>query len=112
MSLGVQQRFNDWPRLGDRAGRQWLDHRLRNRPKPRNQDSLLLTAGAMAAVTAFRGREPSGDVLPLQRTGWLHDSQFGTGRLEIAESRGPALPALLGLAVVLVGILLCFVVFW
>jgi Na+/proline symporter len=74
--------------------------------------SLLLTAGAMAAVTALRGREPAGDPLHLERTGWLRETQLAVGRLEVTPSRNAALPAILGLAVVLAGALLSFVVFW
>ena len=74
--------------------------------------SLVLTAGSMAAVTAWRGKEPVGDALHLERTGWLHETQLAVGGLEAPASSDSSLPAVLGLAVVLVGGLLSFVVFW
>jgi hypothetical protein len=74
--------------------------------------SLVLTAGCMVAVTAWRGKEPVGEALRLERTGWLHETQLAVGGLEAPASSDSALPAILGIAVVLAGALLSFVVFW
>ena len=74
--------------------------------------SLVLTAGAMAVVTALRGKEPIGAALHLDRTGWLRETQIAASGLPVAASSDSALPAILGLAVVLIGATLSFVVFW
>ncbi len=74
--------------------------------------SLVLTAGAMIVVTALRGREHKGNVLLLERTGWLHETQLAASRLEAAPERDSRLPAILGGAVVVAGALLSFVLFW
>ena len=74
--------------------------------------SLVLTAGAMGAVTAVRGREPAQGLLHIERTGWLHDTQLAAGRLTADSPSDSVLPAMLGVAVVLAGALLSFVVFW
>lgn len=74
--------------------------------------SLLLTAAAMAAVTALRGQEPATDLLRLERTGWLHETQVAAGRPKATPAHSPLTPAVLGIGVVLAGTLLSFVVFW
>lgn len=74
--------------------------------------SLVLTATAMAAVTALRGVEPVGNTLQLERTGWLHETQLAAGALKPPVSSDSILPTILGIVVVVVGALLSFVVFW
>lgn len=75
--------------------------------------SLALTAGAMLAVTAARGREPSSAPRNIERSGWLHSSRVAAGLPPVAAAgRAPMVPAILGAAVVAIGVLLSFVIFW
>ena len=74
--------------------------------------SLLLTAGVMAGVTAVRGREPAGELLRSGTAGWLERSRAATSGVPSADRREFGLPAALGMATVVVGALLSFVVFW
>ena len=75
--------------------------------------SLALTAGVMVAVTAIRGTEASSRPRDLEPLGWLRSSQLAALALHVAtERRGTAFPALLGAAVVVLGTVLGFVVFW
>ncbi len=75
--------------------------------------SLVLTAGAMLAATAVRGREPAREPRRLDPEGWLRASQLRVKALEPRGlNRGLTLPVLLGLAVVSIGAVLSFVVFW
>ena len=75
--------------------------------------SLVLTAGVMTAVTAIRGTEPSNAPRDLERTGWLRSSQLAALALRVStETRKTHFPALLGAAVVVLGTLLSFGIFW
>lgn len=75
--------------------------------------SLLLTAAVMAAVTAFRGAERSRELRHVEQAGWLRTSQIEAGKLGVSHvRRGDSLPATLSIAVVAIGMLLSFVVFW
>lgn len=74
--------------------------------------SLVLTVGAMAAVTAVRGREPSCEPRPLGDDGWLGRSRAALQEPEPATGRDMWIPALLGAATCLIGIVLSFVVLW
>ena len=74
---------------------------------------LVVTAGAMLAVTAVRGWEPSREPRSLEPEGWLLASQLRVRALEPhGPKRGLTLPVLLGLAVVATGAVLSFGVFW
>ncbi len=75
--------------------------------------SLLLTAAVMATVTAVRGREPTRAPRVGEAAGWLVQGQSGS--LASTGSEGTAgfrLPTVLGMAVVVIGCLLSFVVLW
>lgn len=75
--------------------------------------SLLVTAAVMVLVTALRGTERSREVRHVEQAGWLRTSQIEAGKLGVLQvHRSGFLPLLLGLAVVAIGILLSFVVFW
>ena len=75
--------------------------------------SMLITSGAMVIVSLRLGWEPRGELLHEERSGWLRDSQLAAAL--IAPSREPAsrlLPAVLGIVVIAVGLVLSFVVYW
>ena len=74
--------------------------------------SLALTAAAMTAVTIVRGREPSSEPRSLESDGWLEESRSAVRRPEQESGRQAWLPALMGSATCLAGILLSFVVLW
>ncbi len=74
--------------------------------------SFAITAAAMLAVTAWRGQEPDRGALSLARSGWLQQTQIASSRLPVVDESDSALPVMLGIAVVLVGATLSFVVFW
>jgi SSS family solute:Na+ symporter len=76
--------------------------------------SLLITALTMVVVSLVLGFEPRGRLLHAEPAGWLRNSQLHaqSGDGETRESRSNILPAILGLAVVCLGLVLSFVVFW
>jgi SSS family solute:Na+ symporter len=76
--------------------------------------SLLITATAMLLVSVILGFEPRGALLKPEVSGWLSESQREAEPPDpgIADARGNALPALLGMAVVVLGLALSFVIFW
>jgi solute:Na+ symporter, SSS family len=76
--------------------------------------SLAITAIAMILVSLALGFEPPGHRLHAEPAGWLRKSQVHaqTGEPVTAESRSNLLPVVLGVAVVCLGLVLSFVVFW
>ena len=76
--------------------------------------SMLLTAGTMVAVSLLLGWESRGELLHDEAGGWLRQSQLSgsTPVPAIQDQRGSALPLGLGLAVIGLGFVLSFVIFW
>ena len=76
--------------------------------------AVLLTAGPMIVISLFLGSEPQGELLHQEKSGWLRSSQLQARGIEPSTppSHGDAWPAVLGVAVILAGVLLSFVVFW
>lgn len=75
--------------------------------------SLIISAGAMLAVTAVRGWEPTREPRSLDPEGWLRASRAEAGAVaESAHTERMAAPVLLGLGVAVAGAVLSFVVFW
>jgi SSS family solute:Na+ symporter len=76
--------------------------------------AVLLTAGPMVVISLFAGWEPQGELLHQEKSGWLRSSQLQASHIEPASrpSHSDAWPAFLGAAVILMGMLLSFVVFW
>jgi SSS family solute:Na+ symporter len=76
--------------------------------------SLLITAGTMLLVSLVLGFEPSGSLLRKEAAGWLEASQLQAPQSDAAtaDRRLNSVPALLGLAVISLGLVLSFVVFW
>ena len=76
--------------------------------------SILITAGTMIAMSLLLGWEPPGKLLHQEKTGWLRASQLRVSQIEPTGhvSRSPVWPAVLGIAVVVVGVLLSLVIFW
>ena len=77
--------------------------------------SLLITAGTMIIVSLILGFEPRGSLLHKEAAGRLHETQTHTessrvGRVREAHAR--LVPALLGVAVLALGLTLSFVIFW
>ena len=73
--------------------------------------SVLLTAGAMVLTSLVFGWE-STELRETDPTGWLASSRTQVQSLVIPESRSAGMATLLGMTVTVVGIVLCFVVFW
>lgn len=76
--------------------------------------SLLITAGTMVIVSLALGFEPRGLLLHKETDGWLRESQMHaeSSAMSLADSRSNLIPALLGLAVIGLGLALSFVIFW
>lgn len=76
--------------------------------------SLLTTAGVMLAVSVVLGFEPKGRVLHAEPSGWLERSRVEARLSEPADksANGKFLPTVLSLAVVGLGVILSFVIFW
>jgi SSS family solute:Na+ symporter len=76
--------------------------------------SLMITAGTMLTVSLVLGFEPRGALLHPEAAGRLHDNESPTppGDAATADRRNNLVPALLGLAVIALGLTLSFVVFW
>jgi Na+/proline symporter len=76
--------------------------------------SMAITAGAMLVTSLAIGFEPRGPLLHAEAEGWLRRSQSQVQTLETlaVPQRSNALPAMLGLVVIGLGIVLSFVVFW
>jgi SSS family solute:Na+ symporter len=76
--------------------------------------SLLITAGTMLMVSLVLGFEPPGSLLQNEAAGWMQESQMPTQPSDTAraERRRNFVPALMGLAVMSLGLVLSFVVFW
>ena len=76
--------------------------------------AVLLTAGPMVVMSLLLGWESPGRLLHEEKTEWLRSSQLQVVHIEPADapSYSDAWPIGLGVAVVLVGMLLSFVVFW
>ena len=75
--------------------------------------SMVITAGTMFVYSLFAGWETEHKLRHLERAGWLRNSQLEV--THITSDPEPAftkLPFLLGIAVVLLGMYLSFVVFW
>ena len=68
----------------------------------------------MVVMSLLLGRESPGRLLHEEKTEWLRSSQLQVGHIKPANtpSYSDAWPIGLGVAVVLVGTLLSFVVFW
>ena len=75
--------------------------------------SFGITGAAMILVSLWRGWEPRGDLLHKESGGWLRSSQEQVSEIEaVAEPRSTTLSLVLGLLIVGIGLVLCFVVFW
>lgn len=76
--------------------------------------SVLITAGTMVLVTAILGRQRRGGLLRFEESGWLRQSQVEAAHLEspLDRQRSNIIPIVLGLAVIGLGLVLSFVVFW
>ena len=76
--------------------------------------AVLLTAGPMVVISFFLGWAPRGELLHKEKSGWLRSSQLQASRIEPSSppSYSDAWPGFLGIAVIVVGMLLSFVVFW
>jgi len=75
---------------------------------------VLLTSGAMVAVSLIVGWTPAGELLHDEQSGWLRSSQLDIrSHDETRESAaGNIWPAFINVVVVLVGLVLSFYVFW
>lgn len=73
--------------------------------------SLLLTIAAMLTVSAWRGWEPSSQPRDFVQEGWLRDSRMQV-RVPSVNERSAVLPVTLAGAIVAIGAVLSFVVFW
>jgi Na+/proline symporter len=76
--------------------------------------SLLITGGAMLLASLILGFEPKGALLRTEPSGWLGESQRQAEKSDrvLEQRRNNVLPAILALAVVGLGLVLSFVVFW
>ena len=76
--------------------------------------AVLLTAAPMVLISLVLGWESPGQLLHEEKTEWLRSTQLQVGRIEpaAAPSHSDAWPINLGVAVVLVGAVLSFLVFW
>ena len=76
--------------------------------------AVLLTGGPMVVMSFFLGWAPRGELLHKEKSGWLRSSQLQASRIEPSSppSYSDAWPGFLGVAVIVVGMLLSFVVFW
>jgi solute:Na+ symporter, SSS family len=75
--------------------------------------SLLITAGTMVVISLILGFEPRGGLLKPEASGWLSESRQRAELPDqpIAAGRGNSLPALLGMGVVGLGLVLSFILF-
>ncbi|MBQ12586.1 MAG: hypothetical protein CMJ45_13680 [Planctomyces sp.] len=74
---------------------------------------VLITAVTMIAVSLVIGWNPRGELLHQETHGWLQSSQRQIREISGDDQHtGNAWPTVLGLAVVLVGVVLSFVIFW
>ena len=76
--------------------------------------SVVLTAGTMVVMSLFLGWEPREALLHEEAGGWLRSSQLQVSRIKPASvaPRSERWPVLLAVAVIAVGVILTFVVFW
>jgi SSS family solute:Na+ symporter len=74
--------------------------------------SMLVTAGAMVLASLVFGWESTRELRDTDRIGWLATSRAQIRHLVRPDTTGTLTPTLLGLAVVVSGIVLSFVVFW
>jgi Na+/proline symporter len=76
--------------------------------------SLMITAGTMLLVSLILGFEPQGTLIHKQASGRLQESEMHTesNGNQTANRRSNLMPAILGLAVIGLGLTLSFVVFW
>ena len=76
--------------------------------------SVAITAGTMMLVTAILGRQQRDGLLRFEESGWLRRSQVEAAQLKshYDGERSNAIPIVLGLAVIGLGLVLSFVVFW
>jgi SSS family solute:Na+ symporter len=76
--------------------------------------SMAITAGTMVVFSMVAGWQPSGDLLHVEEGGWLRASQQQVQAIETTQMRprSDAIPILLSLAVIGIGLVLSFVVFW
>ena len=76
--------------------------------------SVSITAVTMVLVSLVAGWEPRGRLLHGETTGWLQSSQQQIGQVDEARhaSEDGLLPVLLGIAVIIAGAVISFVVFW
>ncbi|MFP6767437.1 MAG: hypothetical protein VB859_04650, partial [Planctomycetaceae bacterium] len=74
---------------------------------------VLITAVTMIAVSLVIGWNPRGELLQQETHGWLQSSQSQIREIGRDDQHaGNAWPTVLGLAVILVGVVLSFVIFW
>lgn len=75
--------------------------------------SMLITAGTMFAYSLFVGWEAGDKLLHMERAGWLRNSQIEVTHIsKQSKSAFTKLPFILGIAVILLGMYLSFVVYW
>jgi Na+/proline symporter len=76
--------------------------------------SVLITAGTMVCVSAIGGWQRHSGQLRFDESGWLRQSQNVAAHIEspVDRERSNAIPLVLGLAVIGLGLVLSFVVFW
>ena len=75
---------------------------------------VLITAVTMVAVSLVIGWNPRGELPDVETGGWLQSSRRQVREIgdDDRHTPGNAWPTVLGLAVILVGVVLSFVVFW
>jgi SSS family solute:Na+ symporter len=75
--------------------------------------SMGLTAGTMVLVSLFTGWESRrGQLVQEEKSEWLRNSQQSVREIAATRSAAFGLPAALAIAVVAIGWILCFVVWW
>jgi SSS family solute:Na+ symporter len=75
--------------------------------------SVAITAGTMMLVTGILGRERGDGLIRVEKPGWLRQSQAAAAHLEspVDRERSNVIPAVLGFAVIGLGLVLSFVIF-
>ena len=75
--------------------------------------SMGLTAGTMVLMSLFTGWEPkSGELICEEKSEWLRCSQLTVREISAPDTAAFRVPATLVVAVVAIGGVLCFVVWW
>ena len=75
--------------------------------------SMGLTAGTMVLVSLFTGWESRrGQLVQEEKSEWLRNSQQSVREMSVTRTAAFGVPAALVIAVVAIGWILCFVVWW